>query len=78
MFGYKKFIKMNKITIIVTFCVCKAVSDDWKDNADVAWFTGSETQYILSTPEELAGLAQLVNQGERILASDFLAQPRAA
>ena len=31
-----------------------AVSDDWKDNADVAWFTGSETQYILSTPEELA------------------------
>ena len=41
-----------------------AVSDDWKNNADVAWFTGSETQYILSTPEELAGLAQLVNQGE--------------
>ena len=39
-------------------------SSDWKDHADTSWFTGSDSSYTLTTPEELAGLAQLVNQGE--------------
>ena len=35
----------------------------WNSTADTAWYTGDKTEYSLTTPEELAGLAQLVNAG---------------
>lgn len=43
-----------------------AVTDgDWADSADTEWYDAAspETEYTLNTAEQLAGLAQLVNQG---------------
>ena len=39
--------------------------DTWNAKADTSWYSGSETSFSfsLSSPEELAGLAQLVNEG---------------
>ena len=34
---------------------------DWTDVADTSWYDDSETSFTLSTAEELAGLAKLVN-----------------
>lgn len=36
----------------------------WDASADTAWYTGDKTEYILTTAEQLAGLAQLVNGGK--------------
>lgn len=35
----------------------------WNGSADVSWYDASQTSYDIYTPEELAGLAQLVNNG---------------
>lgn len=45
-----------------------AVSDEyptenWIDSADTSWYTEGENTYTISTAEELAGLAKLVNDG---------------
>ncbi len=42
--------------------------------ADVKWYTGheSETSYIIETPEQLAGLAQLVKEGESFAGKQIL------
>ena len=36
----------------------------WLGGIDTEWYTGVETEYVIRTAEELAGLAQLVNEGE--------------
>ena len=36
----------------------------WLGGTDTDWYTGVETEYVISTADELAGLAQLVNAGE--------------
>jgi hypothetical protein len=35
----------------------------WDGTADVSWYDASETSFDISTPEQLAGVAQLVNNG---------------
>ena len=35
----------------------------WDGTADVTWYDASQTSFDISTPEQLAGLAQLVNTG---------------
>ena len=35
----------------------------WNGTADTSWYNETDTQFSLSTPEELAGLASLVNSG---------------
>jgi hypothetical protein len=35
----------------------------WNGTADVTWYDASQTSFDISTPEQLAGLAQLVNTG---------------
>ena len=35
----------------------------WDGTADISWYDASETSFDISTPEQLAGLAQLVNSG---------------
>lgn len=42
-----------------------ATDGDWADSADTSWYDAEspETEYTLNTAEQLAGLAQLVNQG---------------
>lgn len=41
-----------------------AIEGNWIDLADDSWYTGDANEYTLSTAEELAGLAKLVNGGE--------------
>ena len=36
----------------------------WLGGTDTDWYTGVETEYVITTADELAGLAQLVNAGE--------------
>ena len=36
---------------------------NWIDEADVTWYKDSESSFEITTPEQLAGLAQLVNGG---------------
>ncbi|MBQ8802657.1 MAG: hypothetical protein IJZ53_03340 [Tyzzerella sp.] len=36
----------------------------WDGTADTSWYTGNAKTYELSTPEQLAGLAKLVNAGD--------------
>ena len=35
----------------------------WDGTADITWYDASQTTFDISTPEQLAGLAQLVNTG---------------
>ena len=35
----------------------------WDGTADVTWYDASQTSFDISTPEQLAGVAQLVNNG---------------
>ena len=35
----------------------------WDGTADISWYDASETSFDISTPEQLAGVAQLVNSG---------------
>ncbi len=35
----------------------------WNGTADVAWYDASQTSFNITTPEQLAGVAQLVNNG---------------
>lgn len=37
--------------------------DSWDGTADTSWYSGGRTEFTLNTPAQLAGLAQLVNEG---------------
>lgn len=39
-------------------------TDMWDGTTDTSWFVSTETEYVLTTAEQLAGLAELVNGGE--------------
>lgn len=36
----------------------------WSSHADVSWYTAKGTEFTLTTPQQLAGLAKLVNSGK--------------
>ena len=38
-------------------------TEAWADYADTSWYSDDETVFHISTAEELAGLAELVNAG---------------
>ncbi len=42
----------------------KEVKEFWKDDTDTDWYDKDEDVFYISAPEELAGLAELVNDGE--------------
>ncbi|WP_346902617.1 LPXTG cell wall anchor domain-containing protein [Faecalicatena contorta] len=42
-----------------------SVRDAWDGTADTGWYDGTKTEYEISTAEELAGLAVLVNSGTK-------------
>ncbi len=39
-------------------------SDVWDGTSDTSWFVSTETEYVLTTAEQFAGFAELVNSGE--------------
>ena len=43
--------------------VCAAASKVWNGKTDTKWYTGDLDYYEISTAEQLAGLAELVNNG---------------
>lgn len=59
----------SKFTLAIAFLATYAMSvpSIWNGTADVSWYESSAQAYNLTTAEQLAGLAQLVNDGT----SDF-------
>ena len=41
----------------------KEATNPWDGTADTSWYDGEKKEYDISTPEQLAGLAELVNNG---------------
>ena len=36
----------------------------WTGSADTSWYSDAETEFLITTPEQLAGISELVNGGE--------------
>jgi len=49
--------------IISDYAWAKENSAIWNGRADTRWYKASESEFIITTPEQLAGLAKLVNKG---------------
>jgi Bacterial surface proteins containing Ig-like domains len=50
------------VTILPSSCI-KAGAAELEDRYDTTWYTGNQSTYYISTAEQLAGLAYLVNNG---------------
>ena len=46
--------------------------DIWDGTTDTSWYDSEETEFHISTPEELAGLAELVNNGKSMSGQTFV------
>ena len=42
-----------------------APTESWEDHADSTWYNDTDTEFTLNTAEQLAGLASLVNKGNK-------------
>ncbi len=66
-----KFTKISKVitaaavaaSAITSASVGVFASNDYTGKADTSWYNENDTEFVLDTPEELAGLALLVNEG---------------
>ena len=59
--------KSRIITLLVALLCLPLVGRGqsvWNGTADVSWYNESQTEFTISTAEELAGLAKLVNEGK--------------
>lgn len=45
--------------------------ESWIDVADISWFQEGETEHHISTAEQLAGLAKLVNEGKTFVGENI-------
>ena len=46
--------------------------DIWDGTIDTSWYNSEEKEFHISTPEELAGLAELVNDGKKMSGQTFV------
>lgn len=46
-------------------------TSNWSDYADVSWYNASETDFEISTAEQLAGLAKLTKAGNKMIGKNF-------
>lgn len=66
--GNRKFLILS-IAVIVMMLAASCTSEPlspkkvWDKTADVSWFDGTKTEFLIETEEQLAGLAKLVNDG---------------
>lgn len=44
---------------------------NWRDFADTSWYNSTDTNFNISTAEELAGLAKLVKAGNKMIGKNF-------
>ncbi|MCR4965010.1 MAG: fibronectin type III domain-containing protein [Bacteroidales bacterium] len=61
----KRFYIFSLICLAVLFGFAPRVQAQtvWDGTADVTWYDATQTSFDISTPEQLAGVAQLVNNG---------------
>ena len=48
---------------LLIFLASAADAANWIDSADVSWYDEGQTEFTISTEQQLAGLAKLVNDG---------------
>ena len=46
-------------------------TSNWSDYADISWYNASETNFEISTAEQLAGLAKLTKAGNKMIGKNF-------
>lgn len=69
--GGKDKMRKRLLSILLTVCmllsllpgVAHAANTAWNGSTDTSWYDGSKTSFTLTTAEQLAGLAVLVNSG---------------
>ena len=54
---------MKKLFFIVSSFVCASMAAVWNGTSDVSWYSDDAQVFNLTTSEQLAGLAKLVNSG---------------
>lgn len=62
----KRIFSFFIFTILCLFCIAPVnvmAADSWESAANTTWYSNEKSEFTLTTPEELAGLALLVNQG---------------
>ncbi len=61
------------VSAAVSASVLPAYADgDWDGTVDTSWYNTTDTEFTLTTPEELAGLAEIVNSGKDNFADKFV------
>ncbi len=73
----KKIIALVVVAMLIVTVVPQAAfaasgTDIWDGNADTRWYTASDTEFTISTAEELAGLAEIVNAGTDTFEGDTI------
>lgn len=67
--------------VLCAVCVGGVSGADWADSADISWYDANEDTFTITTAEQLAGLASLVNAGNTfsgkrvILGNDIVLNP---
>ena len=66
---YKKKVIAMLVTVLMVFSILpmavfaeETSTDSWDGTADTSWYQGGVTEFHLTTAEQLAGLAQIVNE----------------
>ena len=59
----KNLLKTLAITAVIATTTTAQTSAVWNGTADTSWYNSIATEFVLTTAEELAGLAQLANSG---------------
>ena len=61
----KKFYLFSMISLMMLFGILPRAQAQtiWDGTADISWYDATQTSFDISTPEQLAGVAQLVNSG---------------
>ena len=61
----KKILQLTMICLMAVFGLLPLAQAQtiWDGTADITWYDATQTSFDISTPEQLAGVAQLVNAG---------------
>ena len=54
------------LSSLAVFNVSAAEVDVWDGTADMTWYTPQATEFYITTPEQLAGMAEIASKGVNI------------
>lgn len=62
---HRRLLSVAAVLLVCCLAFVGAVGaeDDWDGTVDTTWYNDADTEFVLTTAEELAGLAQLVDGG---------------